>query len=367
MATHDHGAKSHSSANPGSIRRAVFSTDHKTIGRQYRWLALTSVLVGAVLSTLLRLQASWSASTISFLSGTQTSPERFAAVRLLHCSLVIFFVLTAAPQLGFGSFLLPLQIGAREMAFPSLNRLSFWMTFTSWLKITASFFLSINAGINLWLISASVFSLAALFSALNFTISTFSGLFLACHGATNAAFNEDFVVGHFHLLMGIAATFSMLVALFFWFQKFFGCRLDETLGKIHFWMTFVGVYAIFMPLHWIGLQSQPSLLPHAHRIPMSSAVSSFGTFITVAAIATAAAQVLFVFNFLDTLGSRYRNRRYIELTDPWRATTLEWSIPSPAPDANFGALFLTVYRGATNLTHFLPQVLSPELLVQKVL
>ena len=67
-------------------------------------------------------------------------------MRLLHGSLMVFFVLTAAPQLGFGNFLLPLQIGAKEMAFPSLNRFSFWMTVASLAGMTASFFLPLNQG-----------------------------------------------------------------------------------------------------------------------------------------------------------------------------------------------------------------------------
>ena len=102
----------------------MFSTRHKTIGLQYLWLSLASVLVGMVLSALLRVHSSWPDCGHSISWRLETTPERYAAVRLLHGSLMVFFVLTAAPQLGFGNFLLPLQIGAEEMAFPSLNRLS---------------------------------------------------------------------------------------------------------------------------------------------------------------------------------------------------------------------------------------------------
>ena len=89
-----------------------------------------------------------------------------------------------------------------------------------------------------------------------FVAGGLSGIFLARHELRQASVSEDFVVGHFHLVMGVAATFAILGALFFWFPKMFGCRLNETLGKIHFWMTFAGVYAIFMPLHWLGLLTQ---------------------------------------------------------------------------------------------------------------
>src|SRR5208337_3357036 len=165
MVTYDDGG--HASPSSGSrVLSRLFSTHHKTIGLQYLWLALASVLVGMVLSALLRLHATWPDWAIPFLASIENTPERFAAMRLLHGSLMVFFVLTAAPQLGFGNFLLPLQIGAEEMAFPSLNRLSFWMTVGSLVGMTASFFLPLTDGINLWLASAALFSLAALFSAL---------------------------------------------------------------------------------------------------------------------------------------------------------------------------------------------------------
>src|SRR5215469_11549601 len=80
-----------------------------------------------------------------------------------------------------------------------------------------------------------------------------SGLFLASHDLAAGAAGNEFVTGHFHLVMGVAATFAILAALFFWFPKLFGRSLNETLGKIHFWITFAGVYCIFMPMHWLGL------------------------------------------------------------------------------------------------------------------
>src|SRR5208337_2345334 len=147
----------HPSRQAGFLSRALFSTHHKTIGLQYMWLALASVLVGMVLSALLRMHTSWPDTAIPFLAGIENTPERYAAMRLLHGSLMVFFVLTAAPQMGFGNFLLPLQIGAREMAFPTLNRLSFWMTFASLVGMTGSFFMKLDSGVNVWLVSASIF------------------------------------------------------------------------------------------------------------------------------------------------------------------------------------------------------------------
>jgi cytochrome c oxidase subunit 1 len=193
-----------------------------------------------------------------------------------------------------------------------------------------------------------------------------SGIFLARHDLARAAVSEDFVTGHFHLVMGVAATFAILAALFFWFPKLFGRRMNEPLGMVHFWMTFVGVYCIFMPMHWLGLLTQSNLLPEAQRVALASAGSSIRTLVTVATIWTVAAQTLFVVNFFGSLlrGSEVREN------NPWGASTLEWSIPSPAPDSGFGSEVPTAYRGAYELTEvslseFVPQHLSPELLAQR--
>jgi len=171
MVTHDEGGDASPRTGSGLLSR-VFSTHHKTIGLQYLWLSLASVLVGMVLSALLRVHTSWPDTAIPFLGGLESAPERYAAVRLLHGSLMVFFVLTAAPQLGLGNFLLPLQIGADEMAFPTLNCLSLWLTVASLGGMTLSFFRPMNQGIDLWLGSAAIFSLAALPSALNFCVTT---------------------------------------------------------------------------------------------------------------------------------------------------------------------------------------------------
>jgi cytochrome c oxidase subunit 1 len=165
--------------------------------------------------------------------------------------------------------------------------------------------------------------------------------------------------------MGVAATFAILAALFFWFPKLFGCRMNERLGKVHFWLTFAGVYCIFMPMHWLGLLTQSNLLGDAQRVALASAGASIRTMVTVATIWTVAAQSLFVINFFASLV----RRRETEENNPWRASTLEWSVASPVPDENFGAEEIVVYRGAyefaANDDDFTPQHLSPGLLVQK--
>jgi cytochrome c oxidase subunit 1 len=561
MVTNDSGANSEASPPPGFLSRYIFSTRHKTIGLQYLWLALVSVLIGMALSLLMRMHMAWPGAQLPFFSRWQNTLERYAALRMLHGSLMVFFVLMAAPQAGFGNYFLPIQIGAREMAFPALNLLSFWTTVASLFGMTCAFFLQADAGINLWVGSASVFCLAALLSSINFSVTTIdlrakgmtlprlpitvwawfinsllsmlifsillaaclaflsdrlagthffsvtsfyaglpaqvvqqgtpllwqrlfwffaqaevyvamlpcfgitthlvsvfsrkavwieravvlalcgvglfgfcvwgyhmfasgmnpyaplvfsvlasslglpstillaswlgtlwngkvqlttamlfalgfislflsgglSGLFLARQDLAAAAVSDDFVIGHFHLVMGVAATFAILGALFFWFPKLFGRRLNESLGKMHFWLTFAGVYCIFMPMHWLGLISHSRISPGSALAAVAAAGSSIRAFVTVATLWTVAAQLLFVFNFIHSLwwGEKATDE------NPWRANTLEWTVASPPPLENFVAGDPVVYRGAYEfglpemIEDFVPQNLAPEQVATK--
>jgi cytochrome c oxidase subunit 1 len=144
--------------------------------------------------------------------------------------------------------------------------------------------------------------------------------------------------------------------------------LSEPLGKLHFWMTFAGVYLIFMPMHWMGLLTQSRMLPEAQRAMVASAGASIRTLVTVATICTVFAQIVFVINFAQAL---LRRKTAQEEDNPWRATTLEWSVASPAPALDFGNTRPVVYRGAYEFPEgfandFAPQHLAPELLAQKV-
>jgi cytochrome c oxidase subunit 1 len=187
-----------------------------------------------------------------------------------------------------------------------------------------------------------------------------SGLFLARRDVAAAALTDDFITGHFHLVMGVAATFAILGALFFWFPKLYGHCMNETLGKIHFWITFAGVYCIFMPMHWLGLleraRSGELILEKAQSLHTARSL------ITVAALVTIAAQSIFLFNFFWSLLRRERHAP----RNPWHATTLEWFLPSPVPLEDFGAETPSVYRSAylyglpLGGLDFWPQYVTPE-------
>src|SRR5438445_2891715 len=125
------------SPNPGFLRRYVFSADHKVIGRQYFFLSLAAVLVGAWLSLLMRIHLVWPGAAIPFLGAIK--PENYLAYLTMHGTLMVFFVLSTVPQNGFGTFFLPLQLGATEMAFPRLNVAGFWTALVSFLVLMAAF------------------------------------------------------------------------------------------------------------------------------------------------------------------------------------------------------------------------------------
>lgn len=189
-----------------------------------------------------------------------------------------------------------------------------------------------------------------------------SGIFLARRELTFPTGSGDFVAGHFHLVMGIAATFAVLAALFFWFPKIFGRRLNESLGKTHFWLTFAGVYCVFMPMHWLGLVSQSAKNPGADLASIAAWIGPARSFITAGIVITVLAQGIFLTNFLWSL---LRGERVKE-SNPWRATTLEWSVASPPPPENFGGREPAVYRGAYEFgvpgvaEDFIPQYVAPD-------
>ncbi len=131
-----------------SIIRRLFSTDHKIIGLQYLFLSLAAVLVGMVLSLLMRIHIVWPKAVVPFLG--EIKPENYLAYLTMHGTLMVFFVLSTAPQSAFGNYFLPLQLGASEMAFPRLNMLGFWITLLSFLLLLAAFFVPGGASLAGW-------------------------------------------------------------------------------------------------------------------------------------------------------------------------------------------------------------------------
>ncbi len=190
-------------------------------------------------------------------------------------------------------------------------------------------------GANLQINSASLFALGFISM---FVSGGVSGFFLAQPSIDIYLHATYFVVGHFHLVMGVASLFGVFAGTYFWFPKMTGRMMNESLGKIHFWFTFIGAYCIFMPFHYLGIVGNVRryqsfvddfMVPY---IPLHK-------FITICALITGAAQFIFLFNLIY---SRFKGAPASD--NPWKATSLEWSIPSPPPWNNFGGHHPVVYH-----------------------
>jgi cytochrome c oxidase subunit 1 len=548
-----HGVHAHA-APTSFIRKYIFSLDHKVIGLQYYFMALSAVFVGMFLSLLMRIHLIWPNAPIPLVGDIR--PETYLTLLTMHGTIMVFFVLTTAPQGGFGNYFLPIQIGAPDMAFPVLNMLSFWVTFLGYLVLLSAFFVvggaplhgwtaypplsalqsagpGQGAGADLWVISIALFCLGALMSALNFItttldmrakgmsmmrmpltcwawfitailgllafgvlfaagilllldrnagtsffvplvtvngqlaghkggspllwqhlfwffghpevyiailpamglcsqlISTFSrkpifgykamvyaimsigilgfmvwghhmfmsgmspysafafsvmtmaigvpsaiktfnwlgtlwggkirftppmlfaigfvslfvsggisGPFLAQPVLDIPLHETFFVIAHFHLIMGVASIFGIFAATYYWFPKMFGRMMNEKMAYAHFWISFVGTYAIFMPMHYTGLAALLRRYSQYTEVPYMHSLENVNKFITYAAFVTIAGQLIFLFNLFWSMkfGKKASD-------NPWEATTLEWTTATPPPHDNFGGHMPVVYNG----------------------
>ncbi|HEV7682359.1 MAG TPA: cbb3-type cytochrome c oxidase subunit I [Pyrinomonadaceae bacterium] len=587
MSAETHEAVHRHEAPTSFIRKYIFSLDHKVIGIQYIILALAAVVVGVTMSVLMRLNLSWPGTSWSILGtlfptgapGGIMNPEFYLSLVTMHGTIMVFFVLTTAPQGGFGNYFLPIQIGAEDMAFPLLNMLSFWVTLVGFIVILAAILVEGNgsiaaalgpylggasggatvgpiggwtgyaplsavgavagpgqgAGMNLWIVSIAIFCVGSLLGALNFIttllnmrtrgmtlmrmpltcwawfttavlallsfpvllgggilllldrtvgtsffvpgglvfgssvlnthtggspilwqhlfwffghpevyiailpgmgatshiLSTFArkpifgyramvfaifaigllGFFVWGHhmfisgmspysamtfsiltlsigvpsavktfnwlgtlwgsrirfttpmlfalgfvslfvagGITGLVLGQTsldlpmhdtyFVPAHFHLVMGVASIFGMFAAIYFWFPKMFGRMLNERLGQFHFWLTFIGVYCIFVPMHTMGMVGMPRRYANFGEYRFLDSIHPLVIFVSIAAIITALVQLVFYFNLIWSV---FKGKKAGD--NPWEATTLEWNTSSPPPHDNFAGVLPVVYRG----------------------
>ena len=191
-------------------------------------------------------------------------------------------------------------------------------------------------GSNLRINSASLFCLGFISM---FVSGGVSGFFLAQPSIDIYLHATYFVVGHFHMVMGVAAIMGVFAGTYFWFPKMTGRMMNETLGRWHFFLTLIGTYAIFMPFHYLGLAGNVrrySAFQDDFLVPLIPVHK----FITYAALFTGAAQLIFIFNLFY---SRFKGSK--ASANPWECTSLEWSTPSsPPPFDNFGGQHPVVYH-----------------------
>jgi len=526
----------------GFIGRYVFSTDHKVIAKQYLSLALFWALMGGLTAYLIRWQLAHPDTEIP--GWGYVSPDVYNALITMHGTIMVFFVAMPLLLAVFGNYLIPLMIGAQDMAFPKLNMLSVWVFFAASVVLVASFFVpggpasagwtgypplsakmeytGVGWGINLWLVALalefasfllggvnfltttmnlrapgmsyfrlpvivwmqltaavifmlsvgpliagavmllmdrilgttfylpqgggepllwqhlfwffghpevyvillpgigivleviSVFSRKPIFAyraiiyatiiagflsfivwahhqyvsgldprlAMPFSITTIiisvpfafvvfaiiatlwrssiqfatpmlfavGSLSVFIFGGLTGIFNGSapvdiylhdtyFVVAHFHYTLFSVVFFGGFAGLYFWFPKMFGRMMNEALGKIHFWLTFIFFNSVFIPMHLVGLRGMVRRIANPMQYDLLKPLEPLNMFITMAAVLLLLSQVIFVINFFWSLV-----RGKVAERNPWQANTLEWTTDSPPPHENF-ATIPVVYRG----------------------
>ena len=183
-----------------------------------------------------------------------------------------------------------------------------------------------------------------------------TGIFLGNSAIDIQMHDTYFVVAHFHIVMGIAAFFGMFAGIYNWFPKMYGRFMNETLGKIHFWGTLIGSYAIFWPLHYLGMAGVPRRYYRFDSFDTFSHFATLNKFVTIAAIVVFALQILFVINFFYSI---YKGKK-MTTRNPWQANTLEWTTPIEAGHGNWPGKIPTVHRWAYDYgkdgKDFIPQI-----------
>ena len=537
----------------GFWRTYVFSTDHKTIGKQFLFLGLFMMVIGGLLALMLRWQLAWPETAVPgfgwvpepYMFEGIIPPETYNMLFTMHATIMIFFVIMPILVGCFGNFLIPLMIGARDMAFPTLNMLSFWVGAVAGVVMLAGFFVpgghaaggwtayaplsakaiytGVDWGQNLWCISLIILAISSMMGSINYittiinmrapgmtwfrlplviwslfivaillllalpvltsglamllfdrmagthfflpegggepllwqhlfwffghpevyililpamgvasdVLSTFSrkpifgyrsmvyaligiaflswvvwghhmfqsgmnpalgtsfmistmiiavpsaiktfnwlgtlyggsirfttpmlntlafvsmfvigglsGIFMASTPVDIFIHDTYFIVAHIHYVVFGGSIFGLFAAIYYWFPKMFGRMMNEPLGKIHFWLTFVGFNCVFLPMHILGVGGMMRRIYNPTQYEFLQSLQPINVFITISAIVLGLGQIPFVINFFWSLFAGKEAGR-----NPWQANTLEWSAPSPPPHGNWGEKIPVVYHG----------------------
>ena len=212
---------------------------------------------------------------------------------------------------------------------------------------------------NIHFTTPMLFSLAFLVTFVNGGIT---GLFLGNVTVDVPLSDTMFVVAHFHMVMGVAPLMVVFGAIYHWYPKITGRFLHEGLGRFHFWVTFLGAYSIFLPLHYIGLQGVPRrYFEFGDTAFIPDSVMTLNAFVTVITLTVGVAQIVFFYNLFRSF-----NHGKEAGGNPWGATSLEWqTAETPPGHGNFGPELPSVYRWAYDFSvpgakeDFLPQNMPP--------
>jgi cytochrome c oxidase subunit 1 len=170
-----------------------------------------------------------------------------------------------------------------------------------------------------------------------------TGLFLGNVTVDLPLSDTYFVVGHFHMVMGVSPVLVVFGAIYHWYPKITGKMFNDSLGKIHFWVTFLGAYAVYLPMHYIGILGVPRrYFSYGDTAFIPDSVQDINAAITISALIIAFGQLFF---FANMFGSLWRGKK--SDPNPWRATTLEWQTEhNPARHGNWGHDLPVVHRWA---------------------
>ena len=549
VAVHAHGEHH----ELGFWQTYIFSQDHKMIGRQFLFVALFMMSIGGLMAMLMRLDLAWPDTQFGFLSILPSSLQQDSAITAntynaeftMHATIMIFFVVMPILVGCFGNFLIPLMIGARDMAFPKLNMLSFWVSAVAGVIMMAAFWVpggpaaagwtsyaplsavpiytGVDWGQNLWCISIIVLGVGSLMGSINyittiinmrtkgmtffrmplviwslfitaillllalpvlttalalllfdrmggthfflpsgggepllwqhlfwffghpevyimilpgmgiaseliatfsrkpifgyramayamaaiaflswivwghhmfqsgmdpalgtsfmlttmvigvpsaiktfnwlgtlykgdihytaamlnalafvsmFVIGGLSGIFMACTPVDMYIHDTYFIVAHIHYVLFGGSLFAVFGGITYWFPKMFGRMMNEKLGKIHFWITFVAFNCTFFPMHILGMGGHMRRIYNPTQYDFLKPLEPINMFISISAFVLGAAQFLLLLNMI---WSYYKGEKATE--NPWHANTLEWSTPSPAGHGNWPGPVPVVYRG----------------------
>ncbi len=211
---------------------------------------------------------------------------------------------------------------------------------------------------NIKLTVPMIFAIGFIFTFINGGIT---GLFLGNVTIDLPLSDTYFVIAHFHMVMAVSPVLVVFAAIYHWYPKITGKFMDDTLGQWHFWLTFLGSYAIYLPMHYLGFEGIPRrYFAYGETDFMSASAADLNAAITIAAFVVAFGQLFFFWNLFI---SYFRGKE--AGGNPWEATTLEWQTPhTPPRHGNFDDLPL-VYRWAYDYSvpgveqDYVPQNVSP--------
>jgi cytochrome c oxidase subunit 1 len=189
-----------------------------------------------------------------------------------------------------------------------------------------------------------------------FVTGGLGGFFLGSAWTDIPLHDTHFVVGHFHLTMAVSPLFAAFAGVYYWFPRVTGRMMSERLGKVHFWFSIIGAYAVFLTMHVLGIGG---MIRHSYdptQYAFLKPLQPLNVFVSYAAFVLALSQLVFLVNFVWSL---FRGPR--AAVNPWKSNTLEWAVASPIPHGNWGKAVPTVerwpydYNVTRGAEDFLPQ------------